>query len=282
MPEPLIVYTPDSSLARPGTMLAAMFRDLARGREMAWRLAVRDIRAQYRQAYLGLLWAFIGPLSTTITWVFLSASGVVAVGDTDLPYPVYVFTGSLLWSILTDAMNSPLAQTNGARGMLAKLNFAREAVLLAGIYKQVFNNGIKIVLMLGALLFAGVNPGWGLLLFPIALASLMLVGMAIGLMFTPLGMLYTDVSRLVPMAMGFLMYLTPAIFPMPKEGWVATLYQINPFTPLIQTGRAWLTGSAPEFMAYFAAVNIMAVLALLVFWIAWRLAMPIIIERMSA
>ena len=127
MNEPAItVYTPDSSLSSPRTMVREMFRDLLASRELAWRLAVRDIRAQYRQAFLGILWAFILPLANTVIWIFLSRAGIVSVGETELPYSVYVFTGTMLWAILMDAMNAPLQQTNAARAMLAKLNFPRE------------------------------------------------------------------------------------------------------------------------------------------------------------
>lgn len=283
MPEPRItVYTPDSSLAHPHTMVREMFRDLFRGRELAWRLALRDIRSQYRQAFLGILWAFITPLATTITWVFLSGTGIVSVGETDLPYPVYVFTGTLLWSILIDAINAPLQNTNATRGMLAKLNFPREAILVSGIYQVMFNAGIKIMLLIGALLLIGIGLGWSLLLFPLSIMSLLLVGTTIGLLITPIGMLYTDVSKAIPLLMNFAMYLTPVVFPMPKEGWVAILYQVNPLTPLILTARDWLTGFSPDLLGYFLAVNVVAFGLLLVAWIAYRLAMPIVIERMSA
>jgi len=282
MSETVSVYTPDSSLASPRAMVVAMFRDLLKGRGMAWRLALRDVRAQYRQAILGVLWAFIAPLATTITWIFLSSAGIVSLSTTALPYPVFVFSGTLLWSILVDAINSPLQQTNASRSMLGKLNFPREAILLSGLFQLLFNTAIKLVLLLGALLVVGINPGWGLLLLPLGVASLILVGMAIGLLITPVGMLYTDVGRGVPLLMSFVMYLTPVVFPMPKEGWVATLYQINPLTPLIVTCRDWLTGTSPEFLGYFLGVNVAAAALLFVAWAAWRLAMPIIIERMSA
>ena len=74
---PVTVYTPDSSLASPRQMLRDMVRDLLASRELAWRLAVRDISAQYRQAFLGILWAFILPLANTLVWVFLSGAGIV-------------------------------------------------------------------------------------------------------------------------------------------------------------------------------------------------------------
>jgi lipopolysaccharide transport system permease protein len=281
-PLPVTVYTPDSALASPTQMLRDMFRDLLAGRELAWRLAVRDIRAQYRQAFLGILWAFILPLANTLTWVFLSGTGIVSVGETALPYPVYVFTGTMLWATLMDALNAPLQQTSAARGMLAKLNFPREALLLSGIYQTLFNGGIKIVLLLGALVTLGIHPGCGLLLFPLGLISLILVGTTLGLLITPLGMLYTDVGRAIPLLMQFLMYITPVVFPMPKQGWAQELFQLNPLTPLILTTRDWLTGFPPEMLDYFLLVNGVAIVILLAVWVIYRLAMPILIERMSA
>lgn len=278
----ITVYTPDSSLARPAMMIRDMFRDLAAGRELAWRLAVRDIRAQYRQAYLGILWAFIMPLANTITWVFLSETGIVAVGDTAVPYPVYVFSGTILWSILIDALNAPLAQTNGARAMLAKLNFPREALLLSGIIKVLFNSAIKVTLLIAALVLFGITPDVAVLWLPFGILSLILVGTAIGLLITPVGMLYTDVGRILTLLMQFLMYVTPVVFPVPREGWPAIVFALNPLTPLILTSRDWLTGLSPEYLGYFLAVNAIALILMLLAWIAYRLAMPILIERMSA
>ena len=279
---PVTVYTPDSSLANPAVMVRGMFRDLMASRGLAWRLASRDINAHYRQAFLGLLWAFIMPLANTITWIFLSSTGIVSVGKTALPYPVYVLTGTMLWAILMDAMNAPLAHTNAARGMLTKLNFPREAILLSGIYQTLFNAAIKVCLLIPALLIMGVNPGWGVLLFPFGLLSLVLVGTAAGLLITPVGMLYTDIGRALPLMMQFLMYLSPVVFPAPQEGLASALFQLNPLTPVILTARDWLTGRPPEFLGFFLAVNTIAVVSLLVVWIAYRLAMPILIERMSA
>ena len=276
------VYSPEPSLISPLRMLQEMFSDLVRGRELAWRLAVRDIRAQYRQAYLGILWAFILPLANTLAWLFLSQSGIVRVADTTLPYPVYVFTGTMLWAVFMDALNAPLQQAEGAKGMLAKLNFPREALILSGIYQTIFNAAIKIVLLLIVLLILGVSPGWGGLLFPAGLLSLIMAGTAIGLLITPVGLLYTDVGRALPLLLQFLMYATPVVFPVPKTGWAATLFTFNPLTPLILTCRDWLTGASPGYLGAFLLVNAATFVLLLLVWIVYRLAMPILIERMSA
>jgi lipopolysaccharide transport system permease protein len=276
------IYTPDSLLTNPLKMVREMLRDLAASRELAWRLTVRDLSAQYRQTFLGFLWAIILPLANTLVWIFLSRSGVVNVSDTALPYPVYVFTGTMLWAILMDALNAPLQMIAASKSMLAKINFPREALVVAGIYQTIANALIKIVLLLIALGAMGIHPGWGLLLLPMGMLSLILVGTVIGLGLTPVSMLYADVGKAVPLMMQFLMYLTPVVFAMPKEGLPATVFQLNPLTPLILTARDWLTGFAPEYLGSFMAINAIAVILLFMFWIVFRLAMPILIERMGS
>ena len=276
------IYTPDSLLSNPLRMAREMLRDLAASRELAWRLTVRDLSAQYRQTILGFLWAIILPLANTLIWIFLSRSGVVSVSDTALPYPVYVFTGTMLWAILMDAINAPLQIATASKSMLAKINFPREALLVSGIYQTLVNALIKVALLILALLALGIYPDWNVLLFPMGLLSLILVGTVIGLALTPIGLLYTDVGKAIPLLMQFMMFLTPVVFAMPKSGISATLFQLNPLTPVILTARDWLTGFTPEYLGYFVVVNGVAIALLLVFWVVFRLAMPILIERMGS
>lgn len=263
-------------------MIREMLVDLWRSLELARQLALRDIRAQYRQAALGLLWAFILPLAHTLTWIFLSGSGIVTVKETALPYPAYVFAGTMLWAIFMDAVNAPLQQTNAARAMLAKINFPKEALVVSGIYQTLFNATIKIALLLAALIALGVFPSRSLVWFPLGIFSLILTGTAFGLLITPVGMLYTDVGKSLPLLMQFLMYLTPVVFPMPAGDLAAVLYKLNPLTPLIMTSRDWLTGFSPQFLSGFLLINGMALVLLFIVWVIYRAAMPILIERMSA
>lgn len=276
------VYTPDSSLVHPITMVRDMWRDICSGRGLAWQLALRDIKAQYRQAFLGLLWVLILPLANTVAWVFLNRSGIVSVGKTGLPYSVYVFTGTMLWAIFMEALNAPLVQTTAAKTMLVKINFPREALIMSGMLQTAFNACIKIGLMIVVLLLYGVFPDWHLLLFPLAALSLILAGTLLGLLVTPIGLLYTDVGKGIPLVMQFLMFISPVVFPMPKAGLALKVFQYNPLTPLILTSREWLTGLASGNLLPFLIVNLLVCLLLMVIGIIYRLAMPVLIERMGS
>ena len=282
-PPPVVnIYQPESEIRHPLRLFRQMGQDLLASRELAWRLMVRDISAQYRQSALGVLWALIIPLANTAVWLFLTGSKVVQVASTAIPYPVFVFTGTLLWSILIDALNAPLQQVNANRALLAKINFPREALILTGIYQTLFNALIKLGILLLVLPFMGVHPGWGGLLIPVGLLSLVLTGTAVGLALTPLGVLYGDIGRGIPLITQFLMYLSPVVFPLATTGWTATLMRLNPLTPLILNARAWFTGQPAQLLGEWALAVGGSALLLLLVWLVYRLAMPILIERMSA
>ena len=69
---------------------------------------------------------------------------------------------------------------------------------------------------------------------------------------------------------------------MPTSGIAATIFKLNPMTPLILNARNWLTGLPTEYMGYFFLINVLVIVLLLTVWIVYRAAMPILIERMSA
>src|SRR5690554_1036753 len=169
------VYQKESNL-RFGKLLKDSLTDMVRSRFLSFQLAKRDIQAQYRQSYLGIIWAFVTPLATAFVWIFLNSSGTVRITDTGIPYPVYAFSGTLLWSIITEAINSPMSSTNSAKSILSKINFPKEALIMTGILKLMFNSSIKVLLLLFFIFFFGVGFHWSLLLFPLALLGGVLFG----------------------------------------------------------------------------------------------------------
>ena len=181
------IYKPTSSNLWVGQIFKEMFADVVLAKDLAWRLTIRDFKGQYRQSILGVFWAFIIPIMNTIVWIFLNASGAVKLEDTGIPYSVYVFTGSMLWAILLESINMPLQQTNASKDIISKINFPKEALLMAGLYKIFFNTLIKLSILMVALFAMGVLPTVQFLFLPIAFAGIVLFGFSIGMLITPVG-----------------------------------------------------------------------------------------------
>jgi lipopolysaccharide transport system permease protein len=274
MPE--TVYTADSDLRHPSRFLAAARDDLRQGAAVAWQLFRRNIQVRYRRSWLGYAWLLLPTIGTTIVWMYIQARRIVVIAPPEIPYPVHVLSGMVLWQTFVDALNAPLQQLGAGRRFITRSRVPHEALILAGALETLLNCGARL-LVLGAVLFAfDVAVGPGVLLAPLGIAALALLGLSLGVLLAPVGLLYDDVGRAVTLATGFLFFLTPVIYRAPESG----ILRLNPVTPLLETTRGWLTSSgAPS--DGFAPVS-MAALALLVgAWLLLRLARPHVVERLG-
>lgn len=276
------VYSPDSELLNPGRLFSGMMSDLMASRELAWRLFVRNISAQYRQSLLGYFWAFIPPIFTTLIWVFLNSQNILDVGYTGMPYPLFVFTGTILWQTFADALESPLKMVSESKAMLAKINFPREALILTSVGLVLFNFSIRLVLLVSVFAWYEVSVPSTIFLVPLGVLSMVLFGLMVGILLTPFGVLYSDIGRTIAIATQAWFFLTPVIYPVPKASWAAALVNLNPVTPLLQTTREWMiTGQSTQLSAFFG-VTVGTFVFLFIGWIIYRIAMPHLIARMSA
>jgi lipopolysaccharide transport system permease protein len=108
------------------------------------------------------------------------------------------------------------------------------------------------------------------------------MGIALGLLITPVAILYHDVGQALPFVLYLWMFLTPVIYPTPATWPGSLLVLLNPVSPVLDTTRDWLFSGSPHYLSSFFAICGLTVLALLTGWLLYRLALPILIERMSA
>jgi lipopolysaccharide transport system permease protein len=227
------------------------------------------------------LWAFLPPLFTSLTFIFLQSQGIVRVEGVGKSYAAFAMIGTLLWQTFAEALQSPLQAIMSAKSMLSKINFPREAILVAGLYTVGFNFLIRLVLIALILGFWGIVPGVGLLTLPVWTIGLIFLGFAIGLTLVPVGGLYGDVLKSLPILTQFWMLLTPVVYPARTTGWAGWLSRWNPVAPLITSARASLTGQTLDGWLFALIVTLLSCLVAVLGLICFRLIMPRIIERMG-
>jgi lipopolysaccharide transport system permease protein len=259
-----------------------MWADLKASKELAWRLMVRNISAQYRQTMLGYVWAFLPPLVTSFTFLFLSSGGVFNVGDTGMPKAAFMLISTSLWQFFADAVNGPLKLVTSSRQMLIKINFPREALIMAAMGEALVNFLIRFVIIAGTLIWFQIVPPWtALVLFPVGCLGLLLTGTTIGLLLTPIGMLYQDISKVLPMFLGFAMLLTPVVYSPTGDGLRGQVMKWNPISPVLSATRDWLTAGPSEHVLSFAIVFGISLVALFCGWVLYRVSLPHIIARLG-
>ncbi|OUL21153.1 polysialic acid transporter [Nostoc sp. T09] len=279
---PEVIYTPESKLRHPIQLGKQMWRDLLASRELAWRLMVRDISAQYRQSFFGIAWAFLPPIIMASGFTLAHDANVINIQATDLPYPAYVMFSTALWQTFVEALNGPVQAVTVAKPMLARVNFPREALILAKIGEVFFNFAIKLILIVGFFFWFQISVTWTVILAPVAIINLVLLGVFFGILLAPLGVLYQDISRSLSLITGFWLFLTPVVYPVPKQGIFGFLVQLNPVTPLLVTARELATTGVISDPYRFWVVSAITLVGLIITWVTFRLAMPFVVERVSS
>jgi lipopolysaccharide transport system permease protein len=279
----ITIYTAEASNRSIFAHLLNVFRDLPQAHELGFRLFKRNLKALYRQSLFGFAWALFPPLATAALWIFLRGNNVVSMGDTGVSYPVFVLTGTILWQIFSESILAPLKEVTANKAMLSKINIPREGLLLSGIYELIFNIAIKMLLL--AIMYAWFGQSASLsslLLVPIGILAITVTGFSIGLALTPLGMLYHDINKGLAIILPFFMYLTPVVYPTPKDGPIGMIMKLNPLATLIPQTRNWFTAQPVQDMHLFWTFTIAFFLLFIISLVIYRLAMPMIIERIGA
>ena len=283
---PVTIYTPESPLRNPIKLILQIFADIWSSRELIGMLFFRDLKAAYRQTYLGYIWILLPAIATTGAWYYMTTQKLINVAETPIPYPAFVMIGQIIWGTFTAAFLAPQAGFGGGSAVFMKLKVPPEAFLANAVAKIIFDLLIKTILIVAvfAIFWNDLTITWTILLVPLGLALTMLIGISLGLFMVPIGSLYTDVGRIVNMALPFLMYTTPVIFPLAKgDGLAATLMSWNPLSPAIEVTRSWLTlGTAdPNLVFHFVILLPISLVIGMVGLVIIRVAMPHLVVRLG-
>lgn len=273
-------YSADADLRRPRHFATGLVRALVAARLPARRLMVRDLRAQYRQSALGYLWMILPSVATTLAWMILNNASVINAGDTDMPYPIFVLIGTLLWQGFMDAINTPLQKLMRSSNLVTKVNFPTEAIYLAGFGEVTINAFVRLLLLIPVFIFYGIVPTPWILLGPIGVMSILFFGYGLGMLLTPIGMLYQDVGKAISVSLTFWFLITPVAYVTPDEGPAAAFQRFNPMSPLITTTRDWFSVGTDE-VTGFVVVSVAAVIMVIAGLAFCRVSMPHLVDRLS-
>jgi lipopolysaccharide transport system permease protein len=225
------------------------WRDLFRYRELFYFLAWRDILVRYKQTVIGILWALLRPVLTTLVFVFIF-SRIAKLPSDGVPYPVMVFAAMLPWQFfatsLSEGSNSLITNSN----LISKVYFPRLIVPTSAVVVAFADFVISAALLALLMIYYGVWPGWHLIALPIFTVLALAASMGAGLWLAALNVEYRDFRYIVPFIVQFGLYISPVGFTssVVPDKW-RVLYSLNPMVGVID-GFRWSisAGRAPIFL----------------------------------
>jgi lipopolysaccharide transport system permease protein len=229
------------------------WKELWRYRELFYFFTWRDIKIKYKQTVLGFLWAILQPLFMMLIFTFFFGRAL-NIPSQNLPYPVYVFSGILIWNMfsagLTSASNS---MVNNAL-IIKKIYFPRLIIPVSAILVALFDFLMAFILFIGILLYYQQPVSWlFILIWPFSLLVAMLATLGLGSWLAALNVKYRDFRYVIPFLVQVMFFLTPVIYPISMLNYPVLKYLLacSPMFAAVELFRFPLTGLLPDpiFMA---------------------------------
>lgn len=213
-------------------------------------LAKRDLTAQYRDSAFGILWACLKP--TLFMLVFSVLKGALQVQEDTAPFPLFSFTGIVLWLLFVSILQGATPSITRNAGIIRKMPTPRLVYPLSGLSISLAEFLFALV-PLGFLLLYFEHPlNWyALWLFPIAIITA-LSAFAIALPLATFSVFRNDLLMALPYVLQAGLFLSPILYSLddaPPE--YRNLLALNPMAgPLEGLRAALLYGRAPDWALF--------------------------------
>jgi lipopolysaccharide transport system permease protein len=265
-------------LIEPGRAGKNYWRDLWRYRELFIILAWRDVTVRYKQTVIGVAWAVIRPLLTTIVFTVVFSKIAKLPAPAGIPYAMLVMAANLPWQFFSTAMGEASNSLIGNANLISKIYFPRLIIPAGSVITSFVDFLITLGLMALMMLWYQFLPDWRLLLLPVFMLLAFGAAFGTGLWLCALNVKYRDFRYIVPFVVQFGFFLSPVGFSTTRvpEHWLwhgldlpaRLLYSLNPMVGVID-GFRWclLRGGSPlNWPSVLLSVVIVALLSVTGIW----------------
>ena len=242
-------------------------------RELLFTLAWKNIAMRYKQAYLGIAWAVIKPV--TLMLIFTLMRSFVGIDSGSVPYPILTFAALMPWTFFQESAADAVNSVVGNTALIKKIYFPREIFPITSVTTKLVELGINFGILAAMMVWYGMLPSAQAVWVPAIVVYTVLVSLTVGFFGAAVNVYYRDVGQALPVLLSLVMYASPVIYPLhlvrdkllvhqAAGTWSQTLYTaytLNPLAGIIESFQnVLLRGSAPDFQALLPGAVAVAVL----------------------
>jgi lipopolysaccharide transport system permease protein len=265
----------DMPSANAGRRLVADLREIVAEqvayRELLFQMTYRDLLLRYKQTVMGFAWAVFMPLVNTI--IFSTIFTRVAPIKTEIPYPLYAFSGLLAWNFFASSLRFAVNSLTGNANLVTKIYFPREIFPISAVMVTLIDSLVGSLMLGGMMVYYHISVSQTIVLLPVVVAVEVVFTCAVALLLAMANLFYRDVKYLFEIVVTFWMFATSVVYPIEHVGGrLGALLQLNPMTPIINAFRGVvLQGVVPD-VGRLVGVAAASGVALLVAWVVFHRA----------
>ncbi len=233
-------------------------KDIIRNRWLIWVNFKKDFFSQYKQSGLGIFWSLIMPIVPVSAYLFLAYIRVLNVRG-NIPFPVYIIIGMTFWLFLKEGINSGMGAIQKDKGILTKIDTPLVVVILARYGNVCANTLIRLAFLIFVLFLYRIVPHPNIFFIPFVLLPLVCLGLGLGIILGMFNAANTDIENVTNVFLTYGMFISSVIFPMPIEGLMAKVNNINFFNHLIVGIRDFIVTGHIQYPIHFVVASIVSI-----------------------
>jgi len=239
-----------------GFNLLANLSKLLQYKDLVWTLSLHRIKVRYKQSVLGILWAFLQPISMMLVFTFIF-SLIARMPSDGIPYAIFAFTALLPWNYFSTSVSNGTSSLVKDAQFVTKVYFPREILPITYIVAALFDFAIASILLAGLMIYYQVALTVNVLYVLPILLVLTCFALAISFIFSATQVRFRDIGMAVPLLLQLWLFATPVIYPLSAvpARW-RSFYALNPMVGIIESFRqVVLKGEPPDMRSLmFSAV----------------------------
>jgi ABC-type polysaccharide/polyol phosphate export permease len=217
---------------------AYMLRAVSELKNVKFALAsfvVNNLRRRYRRSILGFAWSLLNPLMTMA--VMTTVFSLLWHADPKT-FGVYIFTGLLPWTFITDAITTGSQSIVQSEAFLKKVYIPKAFFPLVAVSTETANFVFSLASLVVLSCLVGVPIHWTVLLVPAAVALLFVFNFSVALVLAITTVYFRDLTHIIKVGLSTLFYLVPIIYSLdmvPQQ--YRALFLLNPLYYFIDLFR---------------------------------------------
>ncbi|NUU60990.1 ABC transporter permease [Paenibacillus agri] len=234
----LIISTLVYFIIRFSREVIYVIRSFLEHRQLVINLAKNDFKTKYASSYLGVLWGFISPLLTIVTYWFVFQVGLRSGDVGNIPFIVWFIAGIIPWFFFSEALSSATNAFTEYNYLVKKVVFKIELLPLVKIFSAFFVHLFFIVFIFIIYGMYGFYPNLYnfQLIYYVFCMGLLVV--ALSFMTSAVVLFFKDLNQIIAVVLQMGFWFTPIGWSvsMLSDFW-ARIFKLNPMYYIVQGFR---------------------------------------------
>ncbi|GIO88504.1 hypothetical protein J25TS5_54360 [Paenibacillus faecis] len=220
--------------------------EIYKDRKLIVSLAKNDFKTKYASSYLGIVWGFIQPLLTIVTYWFVFQVGLRSGSIADVPFILWFIVAIIPWFFFSEGLSSATNVYTEYSYLVKKVVFKIELLPIVKIASALFVHLFFIVFIFIIYSVYGYYPSvFNLQLFYYLLCTIVLT-LSISLITSAVVLFFKDLNQIITIVLQIGFWFTPIgwSYTMIPDSW-SLIFKLNPMFYIIEGYRDTFISNVP-------------------------------------